>query len=430
MRLNLSFSQTIIFMKALSLLALFCVIAFSCSQDESKVAKLGNISFSFSQAAGADSRVADVGTPTSVLLTIKDSNGNALYENKKLSLFSFGQSFTSESLKMNIGNYTLTQFIVLDATDKALYAAPLQNTVMAKYVSMPLPLSLAVSDGLTTTVTPEVLAVSSDDQPASFGYASFGFSIVDISDKIQQFTFNELSGFVNTVEFQYDQSKVISADWKVTRTWPSIEVHNYHEQRFYDDANHLSGLKADDILAIAYFYNNGILQKVVTNKGWWDTPTRSISTKLITEYSNGHPTQMTFQSGQDYILTSSLKYDVAGNITSVETNDEADNIKYSITMTYETDINPLNGLLESPMIQSYGYFNDAVFYYSKNLPHSIISTRYFEETPYAETTAYTFTYSRDNKGRVTSIAVSARITDNNGHEFLNGPAYSLNLQYQ
>ena len=202
-------------MKAVSLLALFCVIAFSCSQDESKVAKLGNISFSFLQKAGANSRVSDVGTPASVLLTIKDSNGNAVYENKKLSLFSFGQSYTSESLKMNTGNYTLTQFIVLDVADKALYAAPLQNTVMAKYVSTPLPLSLAVSDGVTTTVTPEVLAVFSDDQPASFGYASFGFVVVKVKQlaSIEYFNFNS-ADFVPVYKalFTYQGNKLTQID--------------------------------------------------------------------------------------------------------------------------------------------------------------------------------------------------------------------------
>ena len=170
-------------MKAVSLLVLFCIVAFSCSQDESKVVKTGNISFSPlpKVKAGANGRVADTAPPAAVLLTIKDSNGNAVYESKKLSLFTFGQSYTSEGLKLNIGSYTLTQCIVLDAADNAIYATPLQNSDMAKYVNAPLPISFTVSDGNTTSVVPEVLAITSNDQPPSFGYTSFGFQIVGIS---------------------------------------------------------------------------------------------------------------------------------------------------------------------------------------------------------------------------------------------------------
>jgi hypothetical protein len=153
-------------------------LSFSCQPDESLPSTLGKATFSLSPQTRNNGRISGTATPAFVLLSVKDSEGKA-QENIKLPLYSLGQSYLSENLELEIGAYQLSQFVVLDATNKIIYATPLEGSDLAKYVSDPLPMEFSVdTDG--TQVIPQVLAVLEDDKPESFGLASFGFEIVNL----------------------------------------------------------------------------------------------------------------------------------------------------------------------------------------------------------------------------------------------------------
>jgi len=152
------------------------IVCFSCRQEEHVAPAKGNVTFAVSSAAKTDGRVSGTVTPAFVLLSITDSEGK-VYENVKLSLFAFGSGYLSESLELPTGPAQLTKFVVLDATNEVVYATPTEGSVMAKFVSNPLPIAFTVTEE-GTQVIPEVLAIEQTDTPASFGYASFGFDIV------------------------------------------------------------------------------------------------------------------------------------------------------------------------------------------------------------------------------------------------------------
>jgi hypothetical protein len=169
-------------MKWISIFLLF-LLAISCSKDQVAPGK-GNATFSMSQVSRGlkGGRMAST-TPSSVLLSIEDNSGNSIFKNKKLSLFSFGQGYESESLELTEGTYKLTQFQILNANDTIIYASPLAGSSLAQYVTNPLPLSFTVTKGASIEVVPQVLAVTSTDTPNNFGYASFGFDVVKIRGK-------------------------------------------------------------------------------------------------------------------------------------------------------------------------------------------------------------------------------------------------------
>ena len=151
---------------------------YSCSHShyETLPAK-GYVTFSLSQGKISGGRVA-AGAASSAVISIKDGQGNLIYENHKLSLLAFGQDYISESLQLGAGNFTLMGFAILNSADEIIYASPVENSDKAKLVNVSLPMPFTISKENTTQVVPEVLAVTNQDTAASFGYASFGFKVV------------------------------------------------------------------------------------------------------------------------------------------------------------------------------------------------------------------------------------------------------------
>jgi hypothetical protein len=167
--------RTVDFLRVLFLFFLLI----SCKQEEKFSPTMGKTTFSLSPQARGNGRVDRSTTPAFVLLSVKETNGVA-QENIKLSLYALGQSYLSESINLKTGNYQLTQFVVLDATNKIIYATPSEGSDLAKFVTDPLPIEFVVtSEG--AQVTPQVLEVLEDDQPESFGYTTFAYEVVSSS---------------------------------------------------------------------------------------------------------------------------------------------------------------------------------------------------------------------------------------------------------
>ncbi|MGC4020755.1 MAG: hypothetical protein QM734_01830 [Cyclobacteriaceae bacterium] len=185
-------------MKKIVVIVLLTSLVISCSKDETKPVKHGNISFSFSQNGTNNGRLESASTPKTLLFSIKDSNGNFVYENKKINLTPFGNSYVSENLQLNVGNLTLTQFIILDSSDEAIYATPVVGSDFAQYVTEPLPIAFTVTENGTTTVIPQVIAVE-NNSPTSFGYINFGFEIVEAINLTLVVPINNLPNINNGV---------------------------------------------------------------------------------------------------------------------------------------------------------------------------------------------------------------------------------------
>lgn len=170
--------QIVISLSVYSLL----VFSVSCNKEESPSPALGKATFSLSPQTRNSSRVSETTTPAFVLLSIKDGDGN-VQENIKLPLFPFGQSYLSENLELQTGEYELTQFLVLDESDKIIYATPLEGSDLAQYITDPLPMKFTITkEG--SQIIPQVLEVLDDDAPESFGFASFGFEVISSSSTV------------------------------------------------------------------------------------------------------------------------------------------------------------------------------------------------------------------------------------------------------
>ena len=169
--------------KSINILILLVLI--SCQVQEKLETTPGTIKFSMqSVVRNEGGRITETPTPASVLISIEDESGNTVEDNKKLTLYSLGQGFVSESLQLIPGSYKLTQFMILDEDDGVMYATPQEGSELAEFVNDPLPIEFTISEDENTLVTPQVLAVHPEDTPESFGFASFGFEVVEVPQEI------------------------------------------------------------------------------------------------------------------------------------------------------------------------------------------------------------------------------------------------------
>lgn len=198
-------------------------LLYSCNHEERPSPTLGEATFSLAPKTKSNGRVSETATPAFVLVSIRNSNGKAVQNSKKLPLFAFGTNYLSESLPLQIGTYQLPQFAVLDATNKVIYATPLEGSELAKYVTNPLPMSFTVFENVTTQVVPQVLVVAREDTPESFGLANFGFELVERVAKLKSEEYfiydpansTAMGGFVRSGKktYTYSQDKLVQTDF-------------------------------------------------------------------------------------------------------------------------------------------------------------------------------------------------------------------------
>jgi len=153
--------------------------ATSCQKEDETIVK-GRIKFSMNKAERntTSSRLQDERIPTKLLIGIEEVSE---YSGKEytLNLYGFGQSWASDAIELQVGEYKLYSFLILDQFNQIMYATPVEGSELAQYVVDPLPIDFNVSENEMTLVTPQVIAVEANDTPESFGYVSFSFDVVD-----------------------------------------------------------------------------------------------------------------------------------------------------------------------------------------------------------------------------------------------------------
>jgi hypothetical protein len=114
----------------------------------------------------------------SLIVSIEDSEGGVVYDRKNILLYKMGEGFISEPLALEVGEYRLTEFLVLDDQGQVIFATPIEGSEKAYLVDDPLPIEFIVSKDEVTTVIPEVLDTEGAI-PEDFGYSGFSFEVVE-----------------------------------------------------------------------------------------------------------------------------------------------------------------------------------------------------------------------------------------------------------
>lgn len=194
----------------------FLLVFLSC-KDKEENTNPGKVEFSFNIPVSKlkSFNQSDSSDIAFALVTIQDKNGNYVFNMKKLSLYKMGESYITEPLSFNPGDYNLTGFLISNSSNIVTYASPQTGSQLSYLVEAPLPLNFSLRSDKVVKISPEVLD-SRDVNPLEFGYATFSFDIVN-TFKIYVSTFEYVSWLQNyqltdaslKVTFQNDSSEII-----------------------------------------------------------------------------------------------------------------------------------------------------------------------------------------------------------------------------
>ena len=148
----------------------------SCNHDDQTPQVAGQFSFSFTPQTGNAGRIMAASEPAFISYTIKDANNQV--SNGKVAIYKFGAFYVSNAQAINTGNYELQEYFVLNANNEIMFAAVKEGTAYASLVHHTLPMQFQVNAGETTEVNPNVLPVTSNSSPESFGYAKWTYNQV------------------------------------------------------------------------------------------------------------------------------------------------------------------------------------------------------------------------------------------------------------
>lgn len=172
-------------MKIKNIILIFSIIfaVISCKNPISpeETNQKGSIQFSFGESTQLKSLGKTNETASAVLVTLTDSKGSNVFQLKKIDLVSFGGVYITQPIELSVGDYLVTEFVVIDQSNTALYASPKVGSPLASVVSKPLPIELNIQKDQVSNLKLEVVKVD-DSVPEDFGYISFKFDIIETID--------------------------------------------------------------------------------------------------------------------------------------------------------------------------------------------------------------------------------------------------------
>jgi hypothetical protein len=197
------------------LLALLCLNQ-SCNDEPDHVKGPRAVSFSLGLARGGDAPgriAATIPDGSSVLITLTKPDGTPVLTRERVSILALGNGYVTAPLSLEPGDYTLTDFWIVQDSSAVLFLTPKAGSPMAEYVSRPLPFDFPVAHNTTTNVPIEVVPTGTH-APEDFGYASFTITVVDVPQdtidfRISVFVENESGGLVLT-----PAEAVLIRDWE------------------------------------------------------------------------------------------------------------------------------------------------------------------------------------------------------------------------
>lgn len=132
----------------------------------------GSRSAADATAAAAGNSVQDA---KKILISMEHTTDHYNYfSNKELKLYNFNGSFLSEPFKVQVGEYRLTDYVVLNESGKVIFAAPKKNSKLAYLATAPLPINFNLGYNGNIEITPEIVDITGIN-PVDLGYNPFNF---------------------------------------------------------------------------------------------------------------------------------------------------------------------------------------------------------------------------------------------------------------
>ncbi|MEL6559137.1 MAG: LamG domain-containing protein [Bacteroidota bacterium] len=157
----------------------FLVILGSCNDNQSEQ-PTGQISLSVIQKAIKNGRLEVDENPVSISITINKGDETIL-DNEQYDISQFGTGFLIDPIVLEIGEYTVEEFLVYNASNEVIFATPKTGSQFEKFVDTPLPTGFTISADEVSELSLEVISTEGID-PEDLGYASIGFDILPVKN--------------------------------------------------------------------------------------------------------------------------------------------------------------------------------------------------------------------------------------------------------
>ncbi len=161
----------------LALFALLAMLIFLACEKADKIApqQPGNPTDTTAYLQLSVSGLQLSGSRHYALVSIDSKAGQPVVTNKKITLDEIQGVYKTDKIELEKGEYNITKFIVVNASDTALYAAPKANTPKAAAVAKPLSITVAITSKGINSANVEALKLAETDMPASYGYTADDF---------------------------------------------------------------------------------------------------------------------------------------------------------------------------------------------------------------------------------------------------------------
>ncbi|MFH0759060.1 MAG: hypothetical protein V2B15_17365 [Bacteroidota bacterium] len=147
----------------------------SCNQAEES----GQLKFGLDLTEDASLKAAtQENGVVAALVSVQDLNGGMVCDKAYLELIRFGDQYVTRSLEIQVGEFMLTEFMLVDAAGEVIWATPKEGSMLASLVRTPLPRFFGIHPNETTNLDIQVIRVN-DYQPGDFGYAQFNIEFVN-----------------------------------------------------------------------------------------------------------------------------------------------------------------------------------------------------------------------------------------------------------
>lgn len=160
---------------------LLTTVIISCNKRDDPRISNGEVQLSIIEKSIEISGRAETDDPSAIILSLESESGEIVLEEELIQITKFADDFLLDPILLEIGNYQLKKFFVLNSSNEVIFATPLEGSVLESFVDNPLPLAFSISADEVTDLGVEVIATNSID-PEDLGYTSISFAVVPTID--------------------------------------------------------------------------------------------------------------------------------------------------------------------------------------------------------------------------------------------------------
>ncbi|MFN9502683.1 MAG: hypothetical protein ACK57K_15290 [Chryseotalea sp.] len=347
-------------------LFLFCLLlTFSCQQEQEVKPVYGKLNLGFSGQTSA--RTSETFSPTAILISIKNSKGESVLNLQRLDLYNFsGQFVTSdnEKLKLPVGEYQITDLLVVNAQNQVTHVVPKSGTPGAAGVVDVLPHKLIIKADEETKTTFIVTKVT---KPASdYGYATFEV-VEKVNSKLSTISIykknNGELGYTLTQNRHYtynEKNQLV----KVKTNYFTDRFEKYHSTKIL-----IEYFKEGVVSKTTYFDTSDKPIHVV--KFYYDNSFKQIISTILFKYTENNSAVATYKTQFDYLNNKINVYHLENNEMKLYKTDffnQEGNITYSMftesktkkEFTYSNIPNPLKNLALFDGLNSESYLTNSL----------------------------------------------------------------------